>query len=128
MNTRNHCPLLLGLSLCVWALVASPTPSRATETSVAPGADDPRACIAKGLAPEWRRAGSDSARQMVRNCLLSSQITPGLCDNVPAPGVNDVMGIEAWYLRGCHGPNLTSYHCQLLMDEVAEFCHAHSSG
>jgi hypothetical protein len=86
------------------------------------------ACVAKGMNNEWKLAGTDSARQMVRACLIESPPSADLCEKLPVQGQNDVMGIEAWYIKGCSVLGLTSGHCHALMDEVAEHCYAGGNG
>lgn len=85
---------------------------------------DQSACVALGMAPEAIERGAESARGMVRACLVNSPPTTDLCARVPVPGVVDAIDQEGWYLKGCARLGLTSGHCQQLMDEVAEYCYA----
>ncbi len=82
------------------------------------------ACIAKGMEPAWRRAGSDSARVMVKACLIESPRSADLCDRLPPENMVDVLSSEAWLIKGCSAHGLTNSHCHALMDEVAAYCYA----
>ncbi len=81
-------------------------------------------CVAKGMAPDWRRAGSDSARVMVQACLVESPRSADLCDKVPPENTVDVLSSEAWLTKGCSAFGVTNSRCHALMDEVAAYCYA----
>jgi hypothetical protein len=111
------------------ALLAIAPLARGGEKAVAPAVlADQSGCVAQGMSVPWQATGIVSARQLVRSCLETSAPSPGLCNNVPPQGMNDVMGIEAWLIRGCANVGGPGYHCQELMAEVAEYCYAQPAG
>lgn len=109
----------LALSLAAASLARGAEPAPAVTVGRAQSA-----CLAEGMTSPWRRAGADSARQFVRSCLETSQPTPGLCQGAPAPDMGDVLGTEAWVVKGCADVGGPGLHCQELMAEVASYCHA----
>ncbi|GEM_PF-2249423 len=80
-------------------------------------------CVTQGMDPAWRGTGVESARQLVRSCLVSSAPTPGLCTGVPPNYTADVLASEAWVTKGCANVGGPGFFCQELMAEVASFCH-----
>jgi hypothetical protein len=80
-------------------------------------------CVAQGMEPAWRGTGVESARQLVRSCLVSSAPTPGLCAGVPPNDTADVLTSEAWVTKGCANVGGPGFFCQELMAEVASFCY-----
>lgn len=108
---------LLAAGVVLLAAVAAPA-----------GAADQAACITAGLEPASLRAGTAAARLELRSCLARSTPAPGLCAGVPPVEGNDVMSIEAWYIKGCPGKALVSDHCHQLMDEVAAYCRTGAPG
>lgn len=110
---------LLAAALCLLAVATAQAADPVT---------DPAACITRGLEPDSLRAGTATARVALRSCLAAAAPSPALCAGAPAPDGTDVMGLEAWYIKGCPGKSLTSDHCHQLMDEVAAYCRENAAG
>lgn len=80
-------------------------------------------CVAQGMDPAWRGTGVQSARQLVRSCLVTSPPAAGLCAGVPPNHTTDVLASEAWVIKGCGNVGGPGYFCQELMAEVASYCY-----
>jgi hypothetical protein len=111
--------LLAPLS-CALALVSG-SGAQAAEPPAAGASQS--SCVAQGMDPGWRGTGVQSARQLVRSCLVTSPPAAGLCEGVPPNHTTDVLASEAWVIKGCANVGGPGYFCQELMAEVASYCH-----
>ncbi len=119
MSYRKAAPLaaiLITVTFSSLATAANPVnPGALTGTQ--------SSCVTQGMDPAWRGTGVESARELVRSCLVSSAPTPGLCAGVPPNYTADVLASEAWVTKGCANVGGPGFFCQELMAEVASFCH-----
>jgi hypothetical protein len=111
---------LLGASL---ALVLGSLARAAEPPAPGAAAATQAACVAQGMDPAWRGTGVESARQLVRSCLVTSPTAAGLCAGVPPNHTTDVLASEAWVIKGCANVGGPGYFCQELMAEVASYCY-----
>ncbi len=114
-------PTLAGSLATVLVTVAFSSLATAANPGAPTGTQS--SCVTQGMDPAWRGTGVESARQLVRSCLVSSAPTPGLCTGVPPNYTADVLASEAWVTKGCANVGGPGFFCQELMAEVASFCH-----
>ncbi|MSR09078.1 MAG: hypothetical protein EXR82_06045 [Gammaproteobacteria bacterium] len=123
MQCWKAVPLAPSLAALLVTLACSAPATGANPANPGAPAGTQSACVTQGMDPAWRGTGVESARQLVRSCLVSSAPTPGLCTGVPPNYTVDVLASEAWVTEGCANVGGPGFFCQELMAEVASFCH-----